>query len=431
MVEEKSNLKKRKKIELIVLISIILWLFLFGINYLLYSKGKTPIFTIPRTIKYEDGTVKEWIGLGYVYRIYNRNSITKEEFVPFWVLQTKVKPSLEIPLTYQDYSVPKNEYKERRLKGILYFYTEKRKLIGTYKCINTSVSCDWAGIGVDSDNLINKDPFTKIDTDYRFAIMYEKYAFIEDSLEQNTTYGDPLYSKTIYLFSILENKIIARYEDIKPSVYGYSYVEGTDYNYIVKDYKTHKWGVIHLEEDGTIKELLPFLYTSISYDKDTGFYITHQDDFFGIYDIASKKEIVGEVSSPIYDVWINDNQSLFYKIGEEIEGEIIYCIYRENKEIFFENPNAIFIASHPKFIYYVDKEDKQIKFMDYSLTVRDSVQLYFTEMSYDKHTHPAFLIDKITNGIYYIKVYKGPEEKSSYDYRSVNTKKLFGNTNTM
>ena len=83
MYTEPIKLTKKKKIELIILIVVALWLVLFGINYFRYSQGKSLFVSIKVISDYEDGSVKEYISLGYVYRAYKRNSITKQEFVPF------------------------------------------------------------------------------------------------------------------------------------------------------------------------------------------------------------------------------------------------------------------------------------------------------------------------------------------------------------
>ena len=81
-----QKMSTKKKIELVVLILLIIWGILFIINYLRYTDAKKPILAIHLTHKYDDGVVEEYVSLGYVYRAYKRNSITKQEMVPFWVL---------------------------------------------------------------------------------------------------------------------------------------------------------------------------------------------------------------------------------------------------------------------------------------------------------------------------------------------------------
>ena len=97
MYQAPKKLSKQKMIELVILLVCIAWGILFIFNYLRYNDGKPPIMALHFNRKYDDGFVDEYISLGYVYRSYNRNSITREEFVPFWVMLENPQPAPDLP----------------------------------------------------------------------------------------------------------------------------------------------------------------------------------------------------------------------------------------------------------------------------------------------------------------------------------------------
>ena len=155
MYEKKDPITKKKLIEVIVLICLIAWGLFFLIDYIRYSSGNPPIFAIPLTVKYDDGTVKEYYGLGYVYRNYSRDSIHKIEFGPIWMPRQNPEATPDIPPTHQNYDVPENKARIEKYMGLIYFYNRKLKLLGTYKCINSVVECNRAFSGYDKFNIIN------------------------------------------------------------------------------------------------------------------------------------------------------------------------------------------------------------------------------------------------------------------------------------
>ena len=72
---------------------ILIWGVFLLVDYLRYDSGNPPIFAIKIVDDhYTDGEVREWVGLGYVYREYERVPIERVEFVPFWVLLLRVLP---------------------------------------------------------------------------------------------------------------------------------------------------------------------------------------------------------------------------------------------------------------------------------------------------------------------------------------------------
>ncbi|MBQ8659727.1 MAG: hypothetical protein IJ475_02700 [Bacilli bacterium] len=421
MYTEPIKLTKKKKIELIILIVVALWLVLFGINYFRYSQGKSLFVSIKVISDYEDGSVKEYISLGYVYRIYNRNSITREEFVPFWVLKESPEAKSDLPDTYKDYNVPDNKSKLDKYKGLLYYYVKGEGLVGTYKCINTNTRCEKAKTGHDVYDVINKDPLTRVDVHYNLSVIHKRFAFVDDSREQDKVYGDPGYERTIYLFDIVDNVILAKYSDIKENTYDefYELAYGDDNKFIVKSYDNNKWGIVKVNEDGTVETILDFIYDSINYDVDTGYYTLCLEGKWSIYDLNGNKNIVSDVLNPIYDVWVNNNNSYFYKTGVDVSKEgsnfVNYSIYRIEGDSFLVNENVSEIIARKNYVIYMDRATKSLKVINYTNDLLGEFKLYFTEMEYDDLTHPAFEITKETNDAFFVKVYQGRDLPYDYD----------------
>lgn len=410
---------KKKILEIFLLILILFWALLFLVNYLRYTNDKVPIFSIRKITEYEDGEVKEYISLGYIYRIYNRRSIQKVEFVPFWVMMEKTSDSSGLPYTHKDYNVPENENKVDKYKGLLYYYGDNRKLIGTYKCINSERDCNKAYSGIDKYDIVNSDYLTIKDS-VKIYQVYNKYAFIDDSIKQNAVYGEEKYKRTIYLFDIENNKIINRFGDIKDSVYD-TYLKASigDVNrYIVKDYNSNKWGIIKLFEDGNIEQVLPYEYDSINYDIDTGYYIMCKDNKWFIFDLNNNKVLSNESTEVIYDVWVNNNNTYYYKTGvnnSDNKYDINYKIFRIDGQEFLNKPNITEIYSNKYFVMFLNKDDMTLRFIDYSGEEKKQLQLYFTDMNKDDYTHPAFEIQEAKEDYIAIYIYQGKELKYKFD----------------
>lgn len=83
----KENIKKGDIIKIAVLAIIIIWIFLFFIDYFRARQEKTPLFCIhEETKEYDDGTVYSCTGLGYKMYKYDRASINASvEFGPFFI----------------------------------------------------------------------------------------------------------------------------------------------------------------------------------------------------------------------------------------------------------------------------------------------------------------------------------------------------------
>lgn len=433
MYDAPKKMDKKKKIELVIALFLILWVLAFAIDYYRYTKSEPLIFAIkPKAVKYDDGTVTENIGLGYIYRKYDRNSIKREEFVPFWVLRKNPKSKDALPETHKDYEVPKNPTRSDKYKSLLYFYDSHYDLVGTYKCINTSRDCVKAFSGYDTYNIQNTEPLTALKEQPIVGLYEDRYAFVDDSVSQNEEYGSLQYLRTIYLLDVKENKIIANYEDVK--FWDYDNFDkariAKNGNAIVKNAKSRKWGIINISKDGEIKEVLPDVYDSITYDIDTGYLIMCYKNNWFVYDLKKKEKVSKEYTDVIYDVWKNSNQTYYIKTGVYRtignDSRMNYKIYNIDGKALLDKDEIINVYETPTFILYVDYTDKSIHFIDYTGEVKhEPIPLYFTELVHDKTTNPAFSFTLSDTGYFMLRVYKGRELK--YDFEQISFSTVYWN----
>ena len=436
MYQQPKKMTTKKKIELIVLICIVVWLALFAINYTRYSDSKSLIFALHSTHKYDDGVTEEYVSLGYTYRKYQRNAISKEELVPFWIPIENPKAAPDLPVVETDYEVPENLRKQDKFRGLLYYF-KSGDLLGTYKCVNSDGHCNKAFSGHDSYNLLGKDPVTYEQEPRTLGMIHDSYAFIDDSVPQDVEYGDPAYSRTIYLYRFLDkeldelgrdHEILAKFADVKDSTFdeNWNLGYGDDYKYIVKSLDNHLWGVIKITESGEIEEILPYEYESITYDIDTGYYIVCKNKKWYVYDLYKEKVVSVESENPIYDVWKNDNRTEYIKVGvDRIVGNDEFTdfkIYRIDGKSLLDGDKITAIFPRGKFIFYVTARDNYLRFMDYSKEELYKYKLNFWRLKHDTLTQPAFTIYRETETSITFKIYDTRELSYNYETKVVNTK---------
>ena len=416
MYQEPNKLSSKKKIEITVLIIAILWGLLFIVNYLRYTDSKPLILALHTTKEYEDGNVEEYISFGYVYRRYSRNSYRGEEFVPFWVKRKNPEPQPDLPTVPDDYEVPEDNYgHDDKHRGLLYYYDSHFDLIGTYKCINSERDCNKAFGGYDKYNIINKDPLTALEKQHTMGNIYDKYAFVDDSEPQDKAYGQEGYVRTIYLYEIAEKggKILAKYADIKDSTYDPDLEKsnGNNNQFIVKRMDNHKWGLIHIKENGEIEEVFPFEYESINYDEDTKYYILCKNDVWYVYDLNHNKKVSVDMPDPIYDVWRNNNLTYYIKTGRDrVVGEeefTDYKVYRmEDGREFLNIERVNQVIERGNFVAYLTSKDSILHFVDYSGEEKYKLQLKFPQMYHSTITNPAFKISRESETSITLCIYK-------------------------
>lgn len=419
MYQEPVKLSMKKKIEIVLLIVAILWGILFIINYVRYTHSEPLILAIHTTKDYDDGKVEEYISIGYIYRKYSRNAIKGEELVPFWVLIKNPEAKPDLPVVPTDYEIPDDNYSRAdKHRGLLYFYDSHYELAGAYKCLNTSRDCNKAFGGYDDYNIINKDPLTALEEQHTMGNIYDKFAFVDDSAEQDKKYGDEGYVRTIYLYQFLldDRKILAKYADVKDSTYNEDTEKsnGENNRFIVKSMDNHKWGLIHIDEDGTIEEVMPFEYDSINYDDDTKYYILCKDEKWYIYDLNHNKKVSIDYSDPIYDVWRNNNLTYYIKTGKDrIVGEeefTDYKIFRMNDGREFLNLERVNqIIERDSYVAYLTSNDSILHFIDYGHEEKLKIPLKFSEMHHSTITNPAFKISRESDNVITLCIYKQRE----------------------
>ena len=426
MYQEVQKMPKKKRIELAILLGILIWGVFLLVDYLRYDSGNPPIFAIKIVDDhYTDGEVREWVGLGYVYREYERVPIERVEFVPFWVLKENPEDRGELPVTHKDYEIPENKFKDYKYMGLLYFYNKSNRLIGTYKCINSTGACDRTKSGWDDYHLIAKDYLARDDEKF-FKVENNRFVFVDDSKEQNVKYGEKGYERIVYLFDIRKNILIAKFKDIKSSKAdsGNDYAIGVKDSYILRDWETGKWGITHLNmplEDDLkteikLEEVLPYEYDSITYDLDTGYYIMSKDGKWFIYDLNAKKQVSIESVDPIYDVWENNNKSMYFKTGVTDDGgNTTFKIYKITGEEFFNETGVTVVMPRESYFMYLSTAKNKLIFMDYSKEVKYEIPLYFNSLKKDELTLPCFEIEKEKKIVITFKIHKSSELGHGYD----------------
>ena len=435
MYEEPKKIPRKKIIEIIILVLIIIWGVFLLINYKRYCDSKKPILMISKTIDYEDGYIKNYIGLFYNIRYYRRNSITKDEMVPFWKPLQNPTSTNGLPIPEKGYKVPDNNRKLDKYRGLLYFYDTSRNLIGTYKCLNGNSTCNKATTGWDTYNIKGNNPFVSDKPKYTIQTINNKYAFIDDSKEQSVEYGNLKYERIIYLYKIDDKnpEILAQYSDIKESTINEDkeYADGYHNKFIVKSRENNKWGLISISDDGSIEEILPFEYDSINYDQDSYLYILCKDNIWSIKDLDRNEIIVENINSVIYDVWKNANQTYYYMIGNEeiIEGSntITFKVYRQNGTPLIDIPGVTGAYAFPKCVMYIDSKDNKLKFIDYGKEIRYSIDLNFSLMQHDNIIHPAVSIYGEDDYRVRLRIYKSRNQTNEFEYRGVNIDDLSRN----
>ena len=427
-----TKLPRKKLIEIIILIIVLLWILLFTVNYFRYTRDEPPLFAIHFKNTCDDGVVNTYSSFGYTYRKYESTSLNQTEFVPFWIPQKKCALTYGLPQTYKDYSIPNNPKYKPNYRGLVYLYVGRTNLIGAYKCVNSEDKCTLATSGVDDFNIRNTDKLLALSSQPNMAVVYDRYGFIDDSIQQDDKKKDGQYVRTIYYYDARKNVIIDRFADVKHSLFNkYKYGIGHDNDYIVRDYDSRKWGLVHFNEDGTYDNILEFEYDSINYNVDTGFYILGKDDKWSVYDIDNDAYIIKDYEGVIYDFWENNNMSYYYKTGSKNKSEdgeeyYSYAIYKVDGGVLLDVPNVASVVHTRSLIMYWKYDDNTLHFMDYVQNDRvQPVQLYFKELDNgNNHFNPSFEYDvEEGDGDTYVmlKVFKERKMGSNYYRYRVNS----------
>ena len=431
MYDAPVKLSKKKLIEIIILIAVLVWILLFTVNYFRYTRDETPILAIHYKSPCDDGFVHSYSSLGYTYRKYESTSTNFTEFVPFWMPPKTCNLTHGLPMTHKNYPVPQNPKYQPNYRGLVYFYVSRTNLKGAYKCINTEDACTLATSGFDDYNIKNVDKLEALKEQPNMAMVYEKYGFVDDSLNQQYEKGEQQYVRTIYYYDVTKNVILERFADIKFSgLDKYNYGIGDpNGNYIVRDFESRKWGLVNFKEDGTYEKILDYEFDSIDYNTYTGFYILSKDEKWYVYDLKKDEYIIKEYDGVIYDFWENNNMSYYFKTGVKDKlptGEDYYAfkIHKLDGGMLLDVPDVAAIVHTKHMIMYWKYDDNTLHFMDYVQNDRvEPMKLYFRELDTEKnHFNPAFTYEFDYQGKFIsLRIYEGRELKYGHKSTYVNS----------
>lgn len=409
MYNNDAKKRKRKTIELAILIIIVLWLSLFIIDYIRYRNSKNPLITIKqKTTTFEDGEVTEYFSLGWTYREYKRRAIGDIELTPFFKRMQRPPVANNLPVTKKDYDIPDNPDKLDELKGIVYFYDYGYgELLGTYKCLNTDAGCSKAVSGTDEYNIKDLDVTNNNKENPKFNSQDFKYGWIDDSVSQSTDINNiKQYQRTIYLFDIKNNKILAEYKNIKYSTINHKKeAEGYLNTYIVEN-KENKWGIIEVSDIG-IKTIVDFEYESINFNEKTNTYIVRKDGIWYLYN-QDTKEISQGFNDPIIEAVLANGTTLIKTVKQEYFGADkinTYYLYKQDGTKILDEKNVVAMQIEDNFIAYITY-DKRLKIIDYegNQKINDNLIVNYLTFNNNDNELPAFHIIVYINNDFLISI---------------------------
>ena len=93
----------KKKILTIIIILVMLWVSLIGVDYYRASKNEKPVIVLKeKKYEYSDGIVTTYTSLGYKYIKYERTSKIGYQFGGFWiqVIEDWYKRTIEFSIVF-------------------------------------------------------------------------------------------------------------------------------------------------------------------------------------------------------------------------------------------------------------------------------------------------------------------------------------------
>lgn len=231
-------------------------------------------------------------------------------------------------------------YKE----GSLYFLNDQEVEIGSYECSNKDDSLCYVGLNSNRDNfdvtkLVNSNGEEK---EQRLPILHDNYVFVHDNKNEK--------ENEVILYSIKENKEVARYLSVK------SYNNG---NIIVQDTEK-KYGLITLDATKGLVQVLKNNYTYLGFIEGESNYLAKTKD--GYFIIDSK----GKELSEAFDANFKIKSYNKYFVVTETNKE--YSVYNYENELIASGYD--FISTYDKYALLVDKN---------RLYVRDNDKHKYTE----------------------------------------------------
>ena len=394
MYEELEN-KRLKKIRrrkiiikriitIMILLLIIIYLVLLLIDIRRFRNGENPLIITNTSIKeYDDGTVKSYYSIGWVFRYYDRETIKESEIAPFF---SKIKMDNELirkvdydlPQVDTNYSVPKNESFNEKVDGVLFFYKNvydnyaleyNYELLGTYKCILSESDCE----------ITYSNP---LDDDYRetkMGILHDRYVFITEYKNKDSKAEE----KHIYLYDIVAKHLIAEYQDVRfsttsdankrKSILGYD----DSYRIIVK--QNNYWGIDVIDK-GNTKNFLDYKYRYVGFDQKNLVYILQDEDKKWLaYDTKNDK-FTEPKKEKIESLYVkNDKMYIVTFTKEEKTGKKNYILFNQDGENVLTKENIDNLDIYDSFICYINDENLHLIDFDGKELI-EPIKLYFTSL---------------------------------------------------
>ncbi len=359
--------KTRKIIEIILLILLLVYLILFVVDYFRAQDSTTPLIVLKTKEKeYDDGYVKEYISIGWIYREYRRETITDNEIAPFWS-DIKMDDVLirdnedNLPEIETDYVIPNNPYKDDQINDVLFFYDENKELLGTYKCLNSTDECH---IAISKTLEYDNDSYQK----YPMSIIESRYVFIDDYKNSNT----PAEEQITYLLDLKANRIIAAYQSVRYATLKNELGLIDNSKYIVK--KNDLWGIDQVIK-GKVTNNTPFDYEYIKYEENTNLYLIKKDKWQTLD--ANTSTMSAEFDNQITSTYVSNNTYLIgINIYDKNTSKTSYNLYNLDGSSVINKDNIDYLDVFDDFILYTN--NLKLYIIDY--TGNDKIEpltLYF------------------------------------------------------
>ena len=395
--ERHAKIMLRRTIVIIVSLIIILYLALIFIDTRRFKNGDNPLITLSvQTKDYDDGHVVTHVSLGWVFRYYNRETITDSEMVPFWkpikkdnVLKRENDPTLPEP--EKDYKIPSNSMNQEKVDNVLFFFDSEENNLGTYACLLSEHDCE-ISISDELDDDPKYGPRTKM------GIIDNRYVFITEYKNKNTDAEE----KHVFLYDLVAKNYIAQYEGIRYTTIGNDnkgYIDSS--KYIIK--KNGKWGLDQVIK-GQVTNILDYKYLYIKYSNNTNLYILKTDSNKWLTYDANKKIFTTEIAYKIEDLYIVKEKTYVSTYEDTYEGKKNYKLFNSDGENVLNKDNIDDLVAYDNFLTYTN--ENKLYLIDYDGNeLISGLPLYFPKYSettkikqYSIATKGKFLVITISKG---------------------------------
>jgi hypothetical protein len=370
--QHKFKIVLRRVLVILILLIVLTYLGLLLNDIKRYHNGQTPLIILNTyTKEYDDGTVVTYYSIGWLFRYYQRETITDSEIKPVWapirldnVLKRNNNPNL--PEIETDYTVPNNSLKYDKVEGVLFFYDNDGNLLDTYKCLLSESDCEVSISDVLTDD---EDKYAEV----KMGIIDNRYVFITEYKSKDTKAEE----KHVYLYDINAKRIIAEYQGVRYSKLGddkKGYIDTSKYIIKLED----KWGIDQVIK-GQVSNLEGCQYNYIRFDSTNNLYIFKNSDNNWLTYNANKSSYTAEIADKITDIHIYNDKEYF------ITYTIDNSTYKKNYKLFNQDGDNVLskndidnLTAYDNFLTY--RIDNTLYFIDYDgKPIISNITLYFTD----------------------------------------------------